>query len=230
MRYRDLVPDRLGGALIASHIAIDADGPVPDYVHFHGVRLQLIHCVRGSARLVYEDQGEPFEFAEGDCVLQPPGIRHRVLESRGGLEVVEVTCPAAHDTGVDHELSLPNGRQPGRSYGGQRFVHSRAADAQWRPHGDGWLARDLGVAAATGGLADALVVRAAAAPVLLRLPERRAFALRVLLAGTMSLRRRGATNAGLGRGDALVAGPDDALELTDASPDLAWLEVAFGGA
>ena len=40
MRYRDLVPSRLGGRCIASHITIPEGGPVPDYVHHH---LSLIH-------------------------------------------------------------------------------------------------------------------------------------------------------------------------------------------
>ena len=31
MRYRDLIPGRLGGSIIASHIRIPDAGPVPDY-------------------------------------------------------------------------------------------------------------------------------------------------------------------------------------------------------
>ena len=61
----------------------------------------------GWVRVVYEDQGPPFVVEAGDCVLQPPGIRHRVLESSAGLEVVEVTCPAAHPTHADHDMTLP---------------------------------------------------------------------------------------------------------------------------
>jgi hypothetical protein len=50
----------------------------------------------------------------GDMVLQPPGIRHRVLESSPGLEVVEISCPALHETFADHEMELPNGKdRPG---------------------------------------------------------------------------------------------------------------------
>ena len=44
MAYRDLIPDRLGGRFIASHIRIHAGGPVPDYVHYHAVRFQMIYC------------------------------------------------------------------------------------------------------------------------------------------------------------------------------------------
>ena len=98
MRYRDLLPDRQGGRFIASHIAIPDGGPVPDYVHYHRIRFQLIYCHRGWVRVVYEDQGEPFVLQAGDCVLQPPEIRHRVLEASPGLEVVELSCPAEHVT------------------------------------------------------------------------------------------------------------------------------------
>ncbi|HKP24268.1 MAG TPA: VOC family protein, partial [Dongiaceae bacterium] len=57
MQYRDLIPSRLGGRFIASHIRIPVGGPVPDYVHFHRIRFQMIYCKTGWARLVYEDQG-----------------------------------------------------------------------------------------------------------------------------------------------------------------------------
>ena len=72
MRYRDLIPGRLGGRIIASHIRIPGGGPVPDMVHFHSIGFQLIFCYRGWVKVVYEDQGPPFVLGAGDCVLQPP--------------------------------------------------------------------------------------------------------------------------------------------------------------
>lgn len=140
MDYRDLVPDRRGGALIASHIRIEKGGPVADYVHYHDVRVQLIYCVRGWVRLAYEDQGDPFVMTAGDCVVQPPAIRHRVLECAAGLEVIEVASPALHATHVDHELALPTPRRD-RMYAGQRFAWCRAGELG-------------GVAEATAGLAE----------------------------------------------------------------------------
>src|SRR4030095_14859961 len=107
MQYRDLIPSRLGGRFIASHIRIPEGGPVPDYVHFHRIRFQMIYCKTGWARLVYEDQGEPFLFHAGDCVLQPPEIRHRVLEASDGLEVLEIGCPAPHETFPAHAKNPP---------------------------------------------------------------------------------------------------------------------------
>ena len=162
MRYRDLLPNRQGGRFIASHIAIPDGGPVPDYVHHHDIRVQIIYCHRGWVRVVYEDQGPPFVLEAGDCVLQPPGIRHRVLESSAGLEVIEVTCPAAHPThtGSRHDAAdvrcLPRSRLrwPG-------FVHHRRRDATWSPWRSGdFLAGATRHRPATSGLAGVRVVRA----------------------------------------------------------------------
>ena len=91
-----------------------------------------------------------------------PHIRHRVLESSPGLEVVELTTPDVHATYVDHELALPTvAERPERDFGGQRFLHDRAAGASWRPlPWPGFEARATGVEVATGGLAGARVVRA----------------------------------------------------------------------
>ena len=67
----------------------------------------MIYCYKGWVRVVYDDQGPPFVMHAGDCVLQPPEIRHRVLESSPGLEVIEIGCPAQHETWADPELDLP---------------------------------------------------------------------------------------------------------------------------
>ncbi|MFK5956981.1 MAG: cupin domain-containing protein [Planctomycetota bacterium] len=161
MEYRDLLPSRLGGAVIASHIRIRDGGLVPDYVHYHEVGFQIIYCKSGWVKVVYEDQGEPFVLQAGDCVLQPPKIRHRVLECSDGLEVFEVGCPAEHRTLVEHELELPNAAtNPGRLFANQRFVRHQVAQAIWEPWSvEGFESRDLGIADATQGLADARVVR-----------------------------------------------------------------------
>jgi quercetin dioxygenase-like cupin family protein len=149
MLYRDLIPGRLGGRYIASHITITGGGPVSDWVHYHRVALQVIVVVKGWVRVVYEDQGDPFVMEAGDLVLQPPGIRHRVLESSPGLEVVEISAPALHETFAEHELTLPNRRgDPNRLWNGQRFLRHVAARS-----------REIGLKDATGGIADAQVLR-----------------------------------------------------------------------
>ena len=161
MVYRDLLPEREGGRFIASHITIADGGPVPDYVHHHDVRFQVIHCVRGWVRVVYEDQGEPFTMHAGDTVLQPPHIRHRVLESSPGLEVFEVSGPSEHPTFVEHAITLPTtDTAPERDFGGQRFVRHERATATWTPwRADGFEAADTGIGVATGGLGGTRTVR-----------------------------------------------------------------------
>src|SRR3954454_18614897 len=162
MQYRDLIPSRLGGRFVASHIKIPAGGEVPDYVHYHRVRFQMIFCKAGWVRVVYEDQGPPFVVQAGDCVLQPPEIRHRVLEASAGLEVIEIGCPAVHETWADHDLPLPNGKlNSDRQWSGQRFVRHVASSAKWMPARiSGCEAQDI--AAATDGLASVRLLRAIA--------------------------------------------------------------------
>lgn len=164
MQYRDLIPDRLDGRLIASHIRITGGGEVPDYVHYHKIDFQMIYCKAGWIRVVYEDQGPPFVIEPGDCVLQPPGIRHRVLEASAGAEVIELTSPAIHETWIEHELALPTtDLNPDRSFSGQRFVRHIANHEVWSPISDGFEMRDLGVREASSNVIDAKVVRTAGA-------------------------------------------------------------------
>ena len=94
-------------------------------------------------------------------MLQPPEIRHRVLRSSPGSEVIEIGCPALHETFADHAMTLPTPHLlPERDFGGQRFVRHVAAAATWLPwRASGFEMRDTGIAAATDGLAGARVVR-----------------------------------------------------------------------
>ena len=166
MHYRDLLPGRMDGHFIASHIRIPHRGEVPDVVHHHGVNFQMIYCKAGWVRVVYEDQGEPFVMRAGDCVLQPPHIRHRVLDASPALEVIEIGSPAVHKTFGDANLPLPNGTiDPARCFAGQRFVRHIAASSPWQAdlQWPGAESRDTGIAAATAGLADVRVLRSNAA-------------------------------------------------------------------
>jgi quercetin dioxygenase-like cupin family protein len=212
MRYRDLIPSRLGGRYIASHITIPEGGPVADWVHHHRVVFQLIAVRSGWVRVVYEDQGEPFVMHPGDLVLQPPGIRHRVLESSPGLEVVEISCPALHETLADHEMELPNDRiDRDRRFGGQRFLRHVAS-----------VGGPIGLEEATGGLASARL-----------LTGQREFSAHngelvfgFVLEGSASLDFSG--SHAIGAGDALVIPPDERWGLKNASDDFRMLHVTSG--
>lgn len=161
MFYRDLVPDRQGDCVIASHIRIPEGGPVPDYVHFHEVGFQLIFCHKGWVEVAYEGQGEPFVLRAGDCVIQPPRIRHRVLSSSDEMHVVEIGYPAEHVTKADPSTTLPSSSlPPEHEWSGQRFVHFRDDEAKWEPSGEIAIA-DTGISRGTRGLADVRVASGA---------------------------------------------------------------------
>jgi quercetin dioxygenase-like cupin family protein len=225
MLYRDLVPGRLGGRFIASHIAIPQGGPVADWVHFHKVRFQMIFCRGGWARLVYEDQGPPFLMRAGDCVLQPPRIRHRVLEASDGFEVVEIGCPALHETLADHAMDLPTSAlRPDRDFGGQRFLHAVAAETPWTASAfAGFEARETGMAQATAGLADARTIRPAGVSGFEAPPHGGELLFGFVLAGSAVLDCTG--SHALGPTDSFCIPTDEPWGLSGASEDLALLQV-----
>lgn len=213
MVYRDLIPDRVGGAFIASHISIPEGGPVPDYVHHHDIRFQMIFCHAGWVKVVYEDQGDPFVMRPGDCVIQPPGIRHRVLESGDGLEVVEIGAPAEHDTHREHDLELPNGLgDPLREWNGQRFLRHQYAEDKWvESPNAGWELQHFGVEEATGGVAAVRLARAVEAAPPLRTHELELFFGFVRSGELDYIRPSGVTTVAAGQALVVPAGEEFAL-------------------
>ena len=229
MQYRDLIPGRLGGRFIASHIRIPDGGPVPDYVHYHQIRFQLIYCYRGWVKVVYEDQGAPFVMHAGDCVLQPPLIRHRVLESSPGLEVVEIGCPAEHYTRVDHDLVLPNPtNNPGRDFSGQRFARHQASSTGWRAWTTpGYEVQDCGIGTATDQLAGVRRVRASKSALPVAISHDREFQFWFVLEGEMEIRFDHNQTLVLGKADSIVVPADMTGEMKPLQQGLQFLEVSL---
>jgi len=231
MQYRDLIPGRLGGHVIASHIRLANGGEVPDYVHYHKVRFQIIYCKSGWIRVVYEDQGPPFVLNAGDCVLQPPEIRHRVLESSTGAEVIEISCPAVHETWIDHGMQLPTPNfQPERIFNGHRFVRYVASEAKWiESPVDGFEMNDIGVTSATNGLVQVWISRSISPSVekfsASQVHWSRSWFIFVL-SGNLRLRTREQNTSKLNTGDNLVvpAGIEFTLQ---SDNNLEMLEILF---
>lgn len=219
MLYRDLIPGRLGGRYIASHITIPDGGPVEDWVHYHRIALQMIVVRRGWVRVVYQDQGDPFVMNEGDMVLQPPGIRHRVLESSAGLEVVEITAPAMHETFADHDLALPNGEQEARLFGGQKFYFHEASETPWTPF-NGAEAQETAMRQATGGLTEVRTIRRADASQISFPAHEGELVFGFVLDGTANL-----DGSALDPADAFVVPPNQSWTLADVSVDFRLLHV-----
>ena len=233
MQYRDLIPSRQGGLFVASHIRIADAGTVADNVHFHDIQLQLIFCHHGWVRLVYEDQGQPFVMRAGDCVLQPPGIRHRVLESSAGLEVIEIGSPAEHMTWLDHQMALPTGEHhPDRDFGGQNFVFHQAGEAAWQKQRESGLERcDLGIASATNQLGGAhLLRRPAGAPSTTPMQiQSSRFVFSFVRRGSMTLIVDDQPSVNLGCGDAFVVPAGRRQQFADIEDGWELLQVYLPG-
>jgi mannose-6-phosphate isomerase-like protein (cupin superfamily) len=203
---------------------------VRDYVHCHEIRFQMIFCLKGWVRVVYEDQGPPFVLRAGDCVLQPPRIRHRVLESSEGLEVIEVTSPAEHETRVDHDLFLPTSHvYANRDFGGQSFLHHVASEGRWSDwRHEGFEACDMGMAAATRGLAASCVVRARGDGVSSAVASHDGeFLFLCVIQGGCRLRSDGRVDQRMGPGEATVVPAGMPYALKECSRDLELLEVCL---
>lgn len=231
MHYRDLVPDRLGGAIIASHIRIPDGGPVPDMVHFHKVGFQLIFCVHGWVDVLYEDQGGMRRLNAGDCFIQPPEIRHRVCHSSDDLQVIEIGVPADHVTEIDHDMELPTPQErPDRVWDGQTFVHNLAQGAAWQDSRlPGFISRDTTIAHNTKDVAGVQVIRRGQGdPVWSNHDADIHFTF--VMMGTMLLEGEAREPYALEAGDAFVIPPGMKTRYATPSDDLELLEVTLSGA
>ena len=229
MEYRDLVPSRLGGAMIASHIRVP-DGKVPDMVHFHKVGFQLIFCIKGWVDVLYEDQGGLRRIHAGDCFIQPPQIRHRVVESGDGIEVIEIGVPAEHITEIDHDMTLPTPHlRPDREWDGQRFVHNIGREGEFRPFRlPGFVARDTTINANTRGVASVMVARPDGGETRWTTHDGDIL-FTFVMKGGMTLEGEGKDPYRLSAGDAFVIPPGMATRYADPTTDLELLEVSLPG-
>ncbi|MEH6444145.1 MAG: cupin domain-containing protein [Oceanospirillaceae bacterium] len=231
MRYRDLIPSRLGDAIIASHIHIPTAGLVPDMVHYHEVGFQLIFCYRGWVKVVYEDQGEPIIMRPGDCVIQPPEIRHRVLESGDDLQVLEIGVPAEHITKIDSQMTLPNAQfNPQRMFHGSRFVHHIGENATWQDWRiPGFKAQKTGIAQATQGIADVQVVSPIAGSAAVKSQHDGDIVFTFIKEGAMTLEVEGIENSvhQLSSGDAFIMPPNTPMSYKNCSSDCELIEVTL---
>jgi mannose-6-phosphate isomerase-like protein (cupin superfamily) len=152
-----------------------------------------------------------------------------VLECSDGFEVVEIGCPAEHETFADLEMTLPTGvTNPERDFRGQRFCRHDADKATWHPFRlDGFDYRDIGIADATDGLAGARVARLSGTPSEKPVRHDAEFLFWFVLEGTFTLKCEAREDEPLGARDSVVLPAGMAYALADCSSDLELLEVAL---
>ncbi|MDH3452790.1 MAG: cupin domain-containing protein [Gammaproteobacteria bacterium] len=96
--YRDLgIKDATRGDFVAHVIRAREGCNATGNWHMHDCTFQMVYVLKGWARFEYDGQGEHI-IREGDCVLQPAGIRHRELEHSEDFEVLEIVAPGDFDT------------------------------------------------------------------------------------------------------------------------------------
>lgn len=98
-RYRDLGVAIATNGLCQAHV-IRLIPPVTDEVrkrHYHETELQFVYVLKGWMRNELEGYGEQL-MQTGSCWIQPPGIRHMVLDYSDDCEVLEIIVPANFKT------------------------------------------------------------------------------------------------------------------------------------
>ncbi len=98
--YRELgVENATGGAVQAHVIRLlgKCDPKVVSIPHYHGVQFQFLYMLKGWMIGEYEGAGR-VKMSAGSCWIQPPGIRHQVIDYSDGCEMIEVILPAQFAT------------------------------------------------------------------------------------------------------------------------------------
>ena len=98
-RYRDLGIAAATGGRVQAHV-IRMIPPVTDEVrkaHYHDVEFQMVYVLKGTMTTDFDGQG-PVTMHAGSCWIQPPKIKHTVLDYSADCEVLEIIVPAEFDT------------------------------------------------------------------------------------------------------------------------------------
>ncbi len=99
-QYRDLGMAKATHGMVQAHVIRLIPPCDPKEVsqrHYHAVDLQLIYVLKGWIRSEFEGHGE-VTMKQGACWLQPPKIKHAVLDYSNDCELLEIVLPARFDT------------------------------------------------------------------------------------------------------------------------------------
>jgi mannose-6-phosphate isomerase-like protein (cupin superfamily) len=95
-KYRDLGIAAATGGLARAHVIKmipPCDPAVVSKRHYHDVEFQMIYVLKGWIKAEYEGAGV-VTMREGSCWLQPPKIKHAVLDYSADCELLEIILPA----------------------------------------------------------------------------------------------------------------------------------------
>ena len=99
-KYRDLGIAAATKGLARAHVIKmipPCDPAVVSKRHYHDVEFQMIYVLKGWIKGEYEGAGI-VTMREGSCWLQPPRIKHAVLDYSDDCELLEIILPADFET------------------------------------------------------------------------------------------------------------------------------------
>jgi hypothetical protein len=99
-KYRDLGMAKATGGMVQAHVIRFVPPCRPEEVsklHFHDVQFQMIYVLKGWIKTELEGQGAHLMRA-GSAWIQPPMIKHKVLDYSDDCEVLEMILPAEFET------------------------------------------------------------------------------------------------------------------------------------
>jgi hypothetical protein len=105
-QYRDLDIGAATNGLVRAHVIRMVPPCIPAVVskrHFHDVEFQMVYVLKGWIKSEFDGAGA-VTMRQGSCWLQPPKIKHSVLDYSDDCELLEIIMPADFDT-VELELS-----------------------------------------------------------------------------------------------------------------------------
>src|SRR5258708_36650596 len=99
-KYRDLGMSKATNGLLQAHVirlVPPCDPAVVSKRHFHDVDVQMIYVLKGWIKSEFEGQSE-VTMREGAAWLQPPRIKHTVLDYSDDCELLESILPPESKT------------------------------------------------------------------------------------------------------------------------------------
>ena len=98
--YRDLGIAPATSGMVQAHVIRMTKPFSADEVaipHFHDVDFQMVYVLKGEMTTELEGQGA-VTMKAGSCWIQPPRIKHKVLDYSDDCELLEVILPADFET------------------------------------------------------------------------------------------------------------------------------------
>ena len=99
-KYRDLGMAKATGGMVQAHVIRFVPPCRPEDVsklHYHDVEFQMVYVLKGWVKTYMEGQGETL-MEEGSAWIQPPGIKHLIMDYSDDVELLEVILPAEFET------------------------------------------------------------------------------------------------------------------------------------